>query len=165
MQEIWVRSRSREDPLEKEVPTHTSILAWEIPWTQEPGGLQSMESQRVRHDLLAKQQQHNIYSKVPKSRYPFITQIKRHTRSSTLEGSHLCLPAITPRNVHCINAWFGESMGSGSAQEARQFRAGCPSCLHHLSCVPCRYDVDSKSPDLSKHVSSASACPAILKVS
>ena len=45
MQETWVRSLVREDPLEKEMATHSSILAWEIPWTEEPGGLQSMGSQ------------------------------------------------------------------------------------------------------------------------
>ena len=49
-QETWLWSLGREDPLEKEVATHSSILAWEIPWTEEPGGLQSMESQRVGHD-------------------------------------------------------------------------------------------------------------------
>ena len=43
---VWVRSLGREDPLEKEMATHSSILAWEIPWTEEPGGLQSMGSQR-----------------------------------------------------------------------------------------------------------------------
>ena len=43
-----------EDPLEKEMATHSSILAWEIPWTEESGGLQSMGSQRVRHDLVTK---------------------------------------------------------------------------------------------------------------
>ena len=42
MQETWVRSLGWEDPLEKEMATHSSILAWEIPWTEEPGGLQSM---------------------------------------------------------------------------------------------------------------------------
>ena len=47
IQETWVRSLSQEDPLEKGMATHSSILAWEIPWTEEPGGLQSMESQRV----------------------------------------------------------------------------------------------------------------------
>ena len=47
---MCVRSLSWEDFLEKEMATHTSILAWEIPWTEEPGGLQSMGSQRVRHD-------------------------------------------------------------------------------------------------------------------
>ena len=50
-------SLGQEEPLEKEVTTHSSILAWEIPWTEEPGGLQFMGSQRVKHDL-ATQQQH-----------------------------------------------------------------------------------------------------------
>ena len=45
-----VRSLGWEDPLEEEMATHSSILSWEIPWTEEPGGLQSMGSQRVRHD-------------------------------------------------------------------------------------------------------------------
>ena len=55
-QETWVQSLSQEDPLEKEMATHTSILAWEIPWTEEPGGQQSMGSQRVGHNLETKQQ-------------------------------------------------------------------------------------------------------------
>ena len=50
MQETWVWSLGREDPLEKEMATHSSILAWRIPWMEEPGGLQSMGSQRVGHD-------------------------------------------------------------------------------------------------------------------
>ena len=50
MRETWVWSLGREDLLEKQMATHSSILAWRIPWTEEPGGLQSMESQRVRHD-------------------------------------------------------------------------------------------------------------------
>ena len=50
MQETWVRTLGQEDPLEKEMATHSSILAWRIPWTAEPGGLQSMGSQRVGHD-------------------------------------------------------------------------------------------------------------------
>ena len=50
MQEIWVQSLGWEDPLRKEMATHSSILAWEIPWMEEPGGLQSMGSQRVGHD-------------------------------------------------------------------------------------------------------------------
>ena len=45
MQKTWVRSLGQEDPLEKGMATHSSILAWEIPWTEEPGGLESMESQ------------------------------------------------------------------------------------------------------------------------
>ena len=50
MRETWVRSLSREDPLEKEMATHSSILAWRIPWTEERGGLQSLGSQRVGHN-------------------------------------------------------------------------------------------------------------------
>ena len=56
MQETWIRSPGQEDPLEKEIATHSSILAWEIPWTEEPGGLQSMglqesdTAQQLNHD-------------------------------------------------------------------------------------------------------------------
>ena len=50
MWETWVRSLGQEDPLEKEMATHSSILAWKIPWLLQPGGLQSMGSQRVRHN-------------------------------------------------------------------------------------------------------------------
>ena len=57
MQETQVRSLGWEDPLEKEMAAHSSILAWEISWTEGPGGLQSMGSQRVRHELTTKQQQ------------------------------------------------------------------------------------------------------------
>ena len=51
MQETQVQSLGREDPLEKKMDTHSSILAWRIPWTEEPGELQSMGSQRVRLTL------------------------------------------------------------------------------------------------------------------
>ena len=54
---MWVQSLGREDPLEEGTATHSSIPAWEIPWTEEPGGLQSMGSQRVGHDLVTKQKQ------------------------------------------------------------------------------------------------------------
>ena len=54
MQETQVRSLGGEDPLEKEMATHSSILAWRIPWTEEPGGLQSMESHRMGQDLVTK---------------------------------------------------------------------------------------------------------------
>ena len=50
MQETQVQSLGGEDPLEKEIATHSSILAWKIPWTEKPGRLQSMGSQRVGHD-------------------------------------------------------------------------------------------------------------------
>jgi len=50
MRETWVQSLGWEDLLEKEIATHSNILAWKIPWTEEPGRLQPMGSQRVRHD-------------------------------------------------------------------------------------------------------------------
>ena len=50
MQEAWVQSLGWEDPLEKRMATYSSILAWRLPWTEEPGRLQSMGSQRVGHD-------------------------------------------------------------------------------------------------------------------
>ena len=49
-QEMWVQSPGQEDSLEKEMATHSNILAWKIPWTEEPGGLQSMGSQRAGHN-------------------------------------------------------------------------------------------------------------------
>ena len=50
MRDTWVQSLGWEDSLEKEMAPHSSILAWRVPWTEEPGGLQSMELQRLRHD-------------------------------------------------------------------------------------------------------------------
>ena len=57
MQDTWVQSLGREDPLEKEMATHSSIFGWEIPRTEEPGRLQSMWLQTVWHNLATKQQQ------------------------------------------------------------------------------------------------------------
>ena len=52
VRETWVPSLGREDPLEKETANHSSTIAWKIPWTEEPGRLQSMGSQRAGHDLM-----------------------------------------------------------------------------------------------------------------
>ena len=62
VQEPWFRSLCQEAHLEKETATCSSILAWEIPWIEEPGGLQSMVSQRVGHDFITKQQQQQLAS-------------------------------------------------------------------------------------------------------
>ena len=50
VRETWIQSLDREDPLEKEMATHSSILGWKIPWTEKPGGIQSMGSQRLGHN-------------------------------------------------------------------------------------------------------------------
>ena len=60
MRETWVQSLGREDPLEEGMATHSSILAWRIPWTEEPDGPQSTGSQRVGHDRATK---HSTYRK------------------------------------------------------------------------------------------------------
>ena len=62
MQETQVWSLGWEDPLEKEMATHSSILAWKIPWTEEPGGLQSKGLQRVKHDWVTGHQQQQAFN-------------------------------------------------------------------------------------------------------
>ena len=64
MHEMRLGSLGREDALENEMATHSSILAWEMPWAEEPGGLQSMGSQRVRHNLTTKSISHSLNSRV-----------------------------------------------------------------------------------------------------
>ena len=62
VQETWVQSLGQEDPLEKGMATHSSILAWKVLWTGEPGGLQSTGLQRVGHDLATKPPLHGVRS-------------------------------------------------------------------------------------------------------
>ena len=57
-----VQSLPLEDPVEKEMATHSNILAWRIPWTEEPEGLQSMGLQRIGHDLTTKHHKHILYT-------------------------------------------------------------------------------------------------------
>ena len=57
IRETWIQSLCWEDPVEEGIATHSSILAWKIPWTEDLGRLQSLRSQRVRHNLVTKQQQ------------------------------------------------------------------------------------------------------------
>ena len=64
MQVMQVQSLGQEDPLEEEMTTHSSILAWKIPWTEKPGGLQSMESQRVGQDWAC---MHTVWAVVEKT--------------------------------------------------------------------------------------------------
>ena len=70
MQETWVRSLDREDPVKKEMATHSSVLLWRILWTEEPGELQSMGSQRVRYDWV-----NNTHTYHARTKYSFIHSI------------------------------------------------------------------------------------------
>ena len=63
-QEMRVQPLDREHPLEKEMVTHSSILAWEIPWAKEPGGYSPWGSQRIGHDSATKQQQQQIFGTI-----------------------------------------------------------------------------------------------------
>ena len=95
MQKTWVRSLGREDPLEKGMAIHSSILAWRTPWTEELGGLQSMGLQRVRHDWatnttpIREDKSHRVMSTI----YPHCTHL----------ALYYCVPAIC---FHCIMPVF-----------------------------------------------------------
>ena len=82
-QETQVQSLGQEDPLEEEMATHSSILAWKIPWTEEPGGLQSMGSQRGRHNRVT---EHALT--LP---YLTVSQVT-HTKCLTVSGYGLYFP-------------------------------------------------------------------------
>ena len=93
MRETWVRSLGWEDPLEKEMATHSSILAWKIPWTGDPGRLQSIQSQRARHD--------------------WVTSLHRAFKNSEL--SCPCLlrwPTCCPWNVYLCFVFYGLLLNS-----------------------------------------------------
>ena len=80
MQETWVQCLGREDPLWKEITTHFSILAWRIPWTEEPGRLQSMGSQIVRHDCATSLNNNNTVPKHTKLKTTELRNRQSHNR-------------------------------------------------------------------------------------
>ena len=109
MQETWVQSLGWEDPLQKGMATHFSLLAWRTPWTEEPGGLQSMGSQRVWHDWVT-----NIFTFIcfihiyPLHMYPIYTHIPAtpykcwqiwYVKNNTAVAlSHLWISALNVQN-------------------------------------------------------------------
>ena len=106
MQKSWVQSLGWEDPLEKEIATHSSILAWKFPWTEEPGRLQSMELQRVGHDWATEHS--TIPYFISKETGP---EIERPPPRSPLELSSpntqstlLLLPVVVPPGVQVKSA-------------------------------------------------------------
>ena len=94
MQETWVRSLAWADPLEEGMATHSSILAWRISWTEEPGGLQSMRSQRVRHNWATK------HSREWNS--PGVTPQILPSDGTAGSQSHLLLPFLVCKQVRSI---------------------------------------------------------------
>ena len=107
MQEMWVWSLSQEDSLEEEMATHSSILAWRIPWTEEPGGLQSVGLKRVGHDW-AQQQQSSARAGAPNPAAS--SKVEPRTWGSSCicnRGSHMrCLPGISSKDYFLRGSWF-----------------------------------------------------------
>ena len=106
MPETQVQSLAWEDPLEKEVATHSSILSWEIPWTEEPGGLQSMGSQRVRHNRVSRHHMASLWKRRGSPDcWPQITG--RHVQWSPVPASPHCSMMLTcDGSYFCLILWW-----------------------------------------------------------
>ena len=107
MQETWVWSLGWEDPLEKGMATHSSILAWRIPWTEEPGGLQSTGSQRVGHD--------------------WATSL---SLSFTFEGLLILWPQVTSTRSLCNTKWYLLSKKAWDFTNCKPLELGVSLLIH-----------------------------------
>ena len=97
MQETWAPSLGWEDPLEKKMATHSNILAWKISWTEEPGGLQSMGSQRVRHNWTTKcTAQHEA-----NYRYQYISTLNTVKDISLMRFHHMFIVCVCVHTQSC----------------------------------------------------------------
>ena len=138
MQETQVLSLGQKGPLEKVMTTHPSILAWEIPWTEEPGGLQSMGSQRIEHDLATKQQQgkHEEYSEETKSSQSCCSLSRIWKREELGKGKDW--PVVTTIRLiwKCsylkVKARWGGAQGSFHLGKTAGRAGGCPDCQGDL---------------------------------
>ena len=125
MQETWAWFLGREDPLEREMATHSSIFAWRIPWTEKPRGLQSMGSQRVRHDWATEQQQSSYlygvchylpwhislctYCLLPLSKYKCLMDSKLASLTAVSPAARANLALIRHSVNRCyMNKWMNE---------------------------------------------------------
>ena len=103
MQATWIQSLGREDPLEKRMATHSSILPWRIPWTEEPGRLQSTGSQRVRQDLATNHTNYSIKffcnPKINETQGTFTVILGQHSKKVKLPD--VCIPSrgLTRQNT------------------------------------------------------------------
>ena len=95
-QETWVPSLGREDPLEEEMATHSSFLAWRIPWTAEPGGLQSMGSQRVGHEWAT---EHTFLA------WGTVGYLGAGFISALIFAAFITVPSVYPRELAFIDSW------------------------------------------------------------
>ena len=112
MQETWARSLDWEDPLEKEMAIHSSTLAWKIPWLEEPNRLQSMGSQRVRHDRATSLHYIYIYTHIYK--YNGIPLIHKNNFAATrMDLETIILSEVSPKkHKYDREAWHAAIHGS-----------------------------------------------------
>ena len=101
MQETWVRSLGQENPLEKEMATHSSFLGWEISWTEEPDRLQSMGLQRVRHDWVTEHSTHTHTHHIHVNTHQLLLYSVLHSISTFLKP---CLYPFSP--LSCLSCSF-----------------------------------------------------------
>ena len=116
MREMRVQSLGREDPLEKEMATHSSILAWRIPWTEEPGGLLTMGLQRVRHDwhdLAAaaavnylKKEKHKKIHAQPSKCTALISGIVRINKNSCFQAGLVILQKVPEKEITVLRGYL-----------------------------------------------------------
>ena len=110
-QEMWLRSLGQEVPLEKEMATHSGILAWRIPWTEEPRGLQCMGFQRVRHDWACMKSHSLLAVSLQCNGKVHYTDIyKTYTHKTLVKNSPSC---ITTRHLDQATSWCKVMGGAG----------------------------------------------------
>ena len=112
--ETWVRSLSQGDHLEEEMATQSSVLAWKTPWTEEPGGLQSMQSQRVRHDWAHTHTQYQeiqvLYGCLPLGRRLGILEPGSSSASHWRDKRHFVQEWISYiKEQHCQHNWYDKT--------------------------------------------------------
>ena len=132
LQEMQVQSLGREDPLEEEMATHSNILAWEIPCTEEPCGLQSMGLQRVGHKWATKQQQQQQWKKPP----GLFSFAEGPSNSASLVQFFFLEPNETYSLLHnwCCQQLFLPYRGDDSDNEINNSNANihCTLIMHNL---------------------------------
>ena len=143
MRETWVRSLFWEDPLEEGMATHSSILAWRVPWTEEPGGLQSLGLQRVRHNLMTQHSTKNargplyscivlegkeLFHQSDLCKQPWFlvleifsvtTKIQQKQNKTTKQNNYLPLPPVCSGCTVCNFHYSDQAL----------WRVSWPSCL------------------------------------
>ena len=158
MQEMWVRSLNREDPLNKEMPTHSSILAWEMAWTEEPGGLQSQKESDTtwwpNNNSLKKKTMYllKILQKVPNRdlepkqmrscfSFPWVKwgQCTQELRNRWPHNVYRCVSIV----ISLVVGWLDGARGSRALETAEAYG---PAIFGHMqpcplapACVPYKY--------------------------